>query len=315
MIGGQVTHLTPERKKYCDELANRRNDPEFLSKRVDRPLSAEEKSCIEDTYSLNAVSDFRFLTGKSLKKRFEVRSLRDLFDHRYALYDFEANYEFLSQRRTGLRLIIEAIRRRHHGDPIDLFLSGPSPKASASYIPAWRTLIKYYEPPIQMMHHGKKVLWPGNTVTSISHELGHMLMHTLYKTMPNFHGKDTHAEDRSRRSDQQSSPGGAWAEGFAEAVAHLDSEFGSIVEPSEFHTNDRWIKRPLREKISNEYVVHAALLDFLRAGTYDDKWNLVARGDFAQQRFQRVVSVMEHAGVQDSFQEFLVDYMTDFPPL
>jgi hypothetical protein len=300
-MGDGVKNISPERKQFCEELRKLREEAfspiHIISSQKQRP--EDELSCLRDSYNLKVITDFQLLIGKSLNQFKEIQTFEDLLGRRNSLYLFEQYYEDLKNPKSGLRVLINEIKRANYVRPIKLFLDDRVHGNKAAY----------FIPSLDLAGLINTMAAPSSyrsfSITNLYHELGHMVMYHLYgKREPDglYLGHEYRFNDLF---EAKANLGIAWNEGFADAMKGLDYFDRRPVTYRDFK-NPKWTAKSLQDKLGNEYLVKGVLSQYLE--NCDDKCHRV---DLVKLR--KIFNVMERAGVQNSLQEFLVDYVSIYP--
>ena len=148
---------------------------------------------------------------------------------------------------------------------------------------------------------------------ALYHELGHRLMYLLYKNHLPFYWGSGHDEDAPSLAESFTNPAAAWTEGFADGMMELESAMMNSLNPIDLQSTPDWFQLPLEKRMSNEYVVGAILRDYIQSKTHEGNVTHVTYDEKSKARLNQMMDVMQTAGPQNNFCEFVADFLALHP--
>lgn len=153
--------------------------------------------------------------------------------------------------------------------------------------------------------------WMSSAV--LGHELGHFLMFYAYEgTMPDYGGHRGHDRIEVPPLQQAVPSGAAWSEGFANALYGLLDSQTDFYPSRVAQERPEWAALPQHDRLSNEWVIGGVLEQFMRREVHDSEANMI-RLDVDVGRLGHVLTTMRTAGLQQTFAEFVADYLLLYP--
>jgi len=312
MIAPILKSISPN---SCQDLFEHPMGPQDY-RRVPRKI---RRNCAREYFDFSKLKIFQFalrLFYRSRRKGKRQMILPGLFRpsvvkdaarlmNRHSTYRLaQSFYPLLSRPGQGLTRLTQAILEMSGRDKVTLVLER---RPNARY--SSRALIGKNRPIIIHLSWPSKEYSGGTDRSSLYHELGHHLMYLTYgKKVPKFAGRNTHDPNNATLLEARTSPSAAWIEGFANAMEMIETPPPYEAFPLDLSLEEfiAWKNSTLKNKLSNEFVIGSALGMYLRSDPNESKTAML-------QRLDKVLASMKKHGMQNNFQEFVLDFLHDYP--
>ncbi len=274
------------------------------------------RKCARKHWELNSIHPFQFAMPGIFRPRLvrdPARLMRNQGTYRIAEFLFSG----LLHPPAGLRHLTRTVLKLQGGEKITLVLERRPHRRYAGQFRYRRKEIRLAD--TLSRPRRSKSGWGHMDGNTLYHEIGHNLMYLLYGgRFPAYRGP---AHDRDERDPlgARTSPGAAWSEGFANGISLLDYGAEWQIDAWDMRTEvgRAWLRRPLEERLRNEYVIGTILGEYLKSQVpreQEGRTDLYVLFDSeSRRRFDKVVHTMRVTGLHRDFGEFLADFSHRHP--
>jgi hypothetical protein len=279
----------------------------------DIPKTAANRArCVRAVFTLNSGEYFKITTGKHPVSARVVTDPYELTKDPGTYRLLRYYYKAIRHVDNAQRWIIQSIEHLDNTyDRLEVYFAPGThwtENARAYFLP----LRNSRRLPLGLRFNAKTVT--SNRRQTIGHELGHAYMFVAYgRQLPNYEGHRGHDMTSQGDAYDQTNPGAAWSEGFAQSMGAL-GHYSSRTPESFTTQRPRWMTLPLHMRLSNEHVICAVLYDLMHS------MDLIPRGNFLTWELQthhdqyvKVTATLHRAGLQQSFAEFVEDFLHLYP--
>jgi hypothetical protein len=308
---GQTLKKVDEQKTMCARLF------EPFSNQYDHMSQSQRSECARGHYDMSKIGDYEFIVnGKSISNDPEglVRT-KATYTVSKMYYEELQNPKPVQKLLTKLYLKVTGRKKV----PINIELKPHQnytglASLNKGLISIVDSLSDYEGQTMMDIDDSSTWISRSMSVGTLNHELGHHLMYHFYKRkFPDYEGHWGHAKGVESLAEAIVNPGSAWAEGFADAMAEIEYPSRERLVPYDL-VRSGWYKLSLRETLSNEFVIKHILDDYIRSEWINaDGFNMSGVNDASIARLNKIFICMVRSGLQADFQEFVVDFLFQFP--
>ncbi|MCE9625526.1 MAG: hypothetical protein K8R69_08780 [Deltaproteobacteria bacterium] len=275
--------------------------------------ATQRRRCGDAYLPLSQVEDFELrIRHRGVQRRIRRGAQLTRFQATYRLADFYL--PTLRHPPPGLCFLANSLKELLGGSPITLVLETEIGRGSAGFFRQGKHRSGIHLLDTLSARSGKGVENGIMDTATLYHELGHSLMFYLYgKGMPDYRGHPGHDGEAESYDLARTNPGAAWSEGFAGAIANLDYHSSRGIY-SATYLPEQWFHLSSEARFSNEFVIAAALTDYLKSEvSAGEGQTRVIWDSAAESRLRKVFRCMSGSGLQGDFREFLREYSESFP--